>query len=110
MGHNYLYRDKISIIQKNAVRIITLAAFNAHNDPIFKKLKILKIKDHITLQYCLLVYDYINNKLPKPLYHILILLDMDLTQYIENQWNYFTKQTKENLSCISRNKLKKTDN
>ena len=34
-------------------------------DPLFKKLKILKIKDHITLQNCLLVYDYINNKLPK---------------------------------------------
>ena len=45
--------------------IITCAEFNAHTDPIFKKLRILKIKDHITLQNCLLVYDFINNKLPK---------------------------------------------
>ena len=59
------YIDNISIIQKNAVRIITFAEFNAHTDPIFKKLRILKIKDHITLQNCLLVYDFINNKLPK---------------------------------------------
>ena len=59
------YIDKISIIQKNAVRIITFAEFNAHTDHIFKKLRILKIKDHITLQNCLLVYDFINNKLPK---------------------------------------------
>ena len=53
--HKYLI-DKISIIQNNAVHIITFAEFNAHADPIFKKLKILKIKDHITLQNCLLVY------------------------------------------------------
>ena len=53
-----MYIDKISIIQKNAVRIITFAEFNAHTDPIFKKLRILKIKDHITLQNCLLVYIY----------------------------------------------------
>ena len=96
--HIYIYI--ISIIQKNAVCIITFAEFNAHTDPIFKKLRILKIKDHITLQNYLLVYDFINNKLPKSfnnafakvkdihtittrnatwvtyLYHILILLDM----------------------------------
>ena len=59
------YEHKISIIRKNAVRIITFVEFNAHTYPIFKKLKILKIKDHINLQNCLLVYDYINNKLPK---------------------------------------------
>ena len=34
------YIDKISIIQKNAVRIITFADFNAHTDPIFTKLSI----------------------------------------------------------------------
>ena len=38
--------DKIFLIQKNDVHIITFAEFNAHTDPIFKKLKILKIKDH----------------------------------------------------------------
>ena len=95
------YIDKVSIIQKNAVRIITFADFNAHTDPLLKKINILKIKDHVTLQNCLLVYDYINNKLPKSfnntfvklkdvlrfqlgmltlviyIYHFLILLDMD---------------------------------
>ena len=50
------YIDKISIIQKNALRIISFS------DPLFKK---LKIKDNITLQNCLLVHDFINNKLPK---------------------------------------------
>ena len=43
------YIDKIFLIQKNAARIISFAEFNAHTDPIFKKLKILKITDHISL-------------------------------------------------------------
>ena len=34
-------------------------------NPIFKKLNILKIKDHISLQNCLLAYDFINKKLPR---------------------------------------------
>ena len=59
------YIDKIFLIQKNAVCIISFAEFNAHTDPIFKKLKILKIKDHISSQNCLLTYDFINKKLPR---------------------------------------------
>ena len=65
MASKHKYLHKVSIIQQNAVHIITFPEFNAHTNPIFKKLKILKIKEHITLQICLLVYDYINNKLLK---------------------------------------------
>ena len=60
-----IQKNAVHIIQKNAVHIITFAEFNAHTDPSLKKLKLLKIKDHLTSQNCLLVYDYINNKLPK---------------------------------------------
>ena len=118
------YIDKISIIQKNAVCIITFAEFNAHTDPIFKKLRILKIKDHITLQNCLLVYDFINNKLPKSFNNAFVKVKdvhtittrnanvgnlfipySNTTRYGLNSiyrksivaWNYFTKQLKENL-------------
>ena len=63
-GHtSNTYIDKIFLIQKNAVCIISFAEFNAHTDPIFKKLKILKIKDHISLQNCLLAYNFLNKKL-----------------------------------------------
>ena len=127
------YIDKI--IQKNAVSIITFAEFNAHTDPIFKKLKILKIKDHITLQNCLLVYDDINNKLPKSFnntsikvkdVHTITTRNANVgnlhipyshtTRYGLNSnrnsidtWKYFTKQITENLSGFSRDKLKKTN-
>ena len=63
MASNLKYLDKIFSIQKNAVRIIAFAEFNAHPKPIFKKFKILKIKD--PLRNCLWAYNFINKKLPR---------------------------------------------
>ena len=59
------YKDKIFKIQKNSLRIMTRAGFNAHTSPLFKSLDILKISDQITLLNCLFVHDYFNGKLPK---------------------------------------------
>ena len=59
------YTDKIFKIQKNAVRIMTRARFNAHSSPIFKTLEILKIQDQITLLNFFFVHDSLNGKLPK---------------------------------------------
>ena len=56
--------DKISILQKNAVRIMTFSDFKAHSEPLFKQLEILKFKDNIVLQNCLFVYDYLKGNLP----------------------------------------------
>ena len=56
--------DKISILQKNAVRIMTFSDFNAHSEPLFKKMDILKFKDNIVLQNCIFVYDYLKGNLP----------------------------------------------
>ena len=48
--------DKISILQKKAMRIMTFSDFNTHSDPLFKKLEILKFKDYIVLQNCTFVH------------------------------------------------------
>ena len=56
---------RYSKFKKNAVRIMTRAGFNAHSNPIFKTLEILKIQDQITLFNCLFVCDSLNGKLPK---------------------------------------------
>ena len=55
--------DKMSILQKNAVRIMTFSGFNAHSEPLFKQLDILKFNDNIVLQNCLFVYDYLKGNL-----------------------------------------------
>ena len=56
--------DKISILQKNAIRILTFSDFKAHSEPLFKQLNILKFKDNIVLQNCMFVYDYLKGNLP----------------------------------------------
>ena len=56
--------DKIVSLQKRALRTIKFADFNAHSDPLFKDLRILKIHDNVKVQNCLFVHDSLNNKLP----------------------------------------------
>jgi hypothetical protein len=42
--------NQIVKLQKKAVRIITGMKYNAHTDPLFKKMKLLKVQDICTLQ------------------------------------------------------------
>ena len=55
--------DKISRLQKSAMRIMTFSEFRAHSEPLFKKLDIMKFQDSIVVNNCLFVYDYLNNNL-----------------------------------------------
>ena len=57
--------DKVFILQKKAVRIMTFSDFKAHSLPLFGDLEILTFHDHITLLNCLFVYDYLKGNLPK---------------------------------------------
>ena len=69
----------MSILQKNSVRVTTFSDFNAHSEPLFKKLDILKFNDNIVLQNCLFVYDYLKGNLPSFLNSLLTEL-MNLIQ------------------------------
>ena len=55
---------RISSLQKKAIRIINKAKYNAHTDPIFKHLNLLKVKDVFILQSLKFYYQYENGKLP----------------------------------------------
>ncbi len=56
--------DCIVKLQKKIVRIISLSKYNAHTEPIFKILKLLKVYDILKLQELKFYYKYKNNKLP----------------------------------------------
>lgn len=127
--------EKIFKLQKNAVRLITFSEFRAHTDPLFKELNILKIRDSITLQNCLLVHDYLHKNLPanfenyfiaiKDLYHIktknsnsglLFKPFVKTTRYGLNSikhrsissWNYYSKHLKNtDLFIVLRKDFKK---
>ena len=51
-------------LQKKAVRIICSCKYNAHTDPIFKKLCLLKIQDIFIIQCAKFFYKFSHNKLP----------------------------------------------
>ena len=42
-----------------------LSDFRAHLSPLFKKWKIIKMKDIVDMQNCLLNHSFLNNRLPK---------------------------------------------
>ena len=52
-------------LQKRAMRTISCSKYNAHTDPIFKKLKILKIKDIYNLSLLKFYFKYKNDNLPR---------------------------------------------
>ena len=56
--------DRISKLQKRALRIMTNSQYNAHTEPLFKLLHLLKVKDIYENQCLKFWYKYVNNKLP----------------------------------------------
>jgi hypothetical protein len=56
--------NKLYLLQKNAIRTISLAKYNAHTEPLFKKLNILKLPDLINLSKVKFMHNFIYNKLP----------------------------------------------
>ena len=59
--------EKLEILQKKCVRIMTFAPFNSHTNHIFKDLELLKVRDVIKSQQLKLVYEFYCNKLPDDL-------------------------------------------
>lgn len=60
-GHNI---GRLFLTQKRAVRIVNHSQYNAHTEPIFKQLKLLKLGDLYNHQLLKLYYKLINNQLP----------------------------------------------
>ena len=56
--------DKIFLLQKRAIRIISDSCFNDHTKPLFKKLSILNIRDVFKHQIATFMYDYESGNLP----------------------------------------------
>ena len=56
--------DRISKLQKRALRIMINSKYNAHTDPLFKQLHLLKVKDIFDVQCLKFWYKFVNKKLP----------------------------------------------
>ena len=58
---------RLEILQKRVIRIIAKTPWDAHTDPIFKNLGILKFYDIYLIQLGLFMYSYQNHTLPSKL-------------------------------------------
>ena len=61
------YINKITILQKKAIRIISNAQYNDHTNPLFKKHEILKLSDIHNHKLGKYMYQLVKNILPDPL-------------------------------------------
>ncbi len=65
LAWGYQCDSDISIkLQKKVIRILNLCKYNAHTEPIFKELKLLKVNDILKLQELKFYFKYKNWKLP----------------------------------------------
>lgn len=56
--------ERIIKLQKKAIRILSLSKYNAHTEPIFKDLNLLKVTDILKLQELKFYYKFKHNLLP----------------------------------------------
>ena len=74
---------KLFKIQKKAIRLICKSKYNAHTDPLFKSLKLLKVNDIFKLQCIKFFQKYSQNNLPK--YFLNIFQSEDETETISTR-------------------------
>ena len=72
--------NKIVILQKKCVRIMTFSDFRCHTNSLFIELKMLKVREIIKSQQLKLVYEFMNNALPTDLQN-LFTLSSDIHNY-----------------------------
>ena len=57
--------NRIFKLQKRALRIMTNSKYNAHTEPLFKELEMLKVSDIFDVQCMKFWYKFVNKSLPK---------------------------------------------
>ena len=68
-------------IQKRAIRTITLSKYNDHKAPLFKKLKLLTLKDIIVLQELKFYFKFVHKILPSYLQQWQLTTNTDIHTY-----------------------------
>ena len=58
------YFNKIEVMQNKVIRIISGSDSDANCNPLYKNLKIIKVKDLLHLKYASLMWDFDHNEIP----------------------------------------------
>ena len=97
--------SKIFKLQKRAIRILTLSKYNAHTEPLFKRLNLLKVMDMFKVNVLKFYFKYRHGTLPKHFRNM-----FPLTNHNHNTRGNLNKikiniQTTRNSENIIRNSL-----
>ena len=76
--------NRVSKLQKRAIRLMSFSTFYDHTSALFSQFEVLKIKDVITLKLGLLMHDWYNHKLPKPVHQLYINKITVLNKRVKN--------------------------
>ena len=79
-AQNFNAVNRVSILQKKALRTVSFQPKDCHSSPLFKKQSLLKFEDRIQLENVLLVSKYFNNILPS-IFHKWFTLCSDIHHY-----------------------------
>ena len=84
------FSSRIFKLQKKIMRILVCSKYNAHTEPIFKSLNMLKIEDIYTISKLKFYYKHVHNKLPFCLQKIPIQLVSDIHRHATRNQNKFS--------------------
>ena len=87
--------NRLFKLQKRALRIMTNSKYNAHTEPLFKDLKLLKLNGIFDIQCMKFFYKFTNNTLPK-YFHSLFRYNRDIYEIVtrnHNQLHLFPTRT-----------------
>ena len=105
--------NRIAKLQKRAIRTISCNKFNAHSEPIFKELNLLKVSDIFKLHQLKLYYKPVNRQLPVYFNCITLHNINDLHQYTTRAANnLFTPRVTHEFAkrCIRYSVIKTVNN
>ena len=88
--------NKLRILQKKTIRIITNSHYIAHTDPLFTKLKLLKLDDLYKHQLCIFMYKAANNKLPDSMSPMLTRIQNIHKHNLRKQNSYYIQNIRIN--------------
>ena len=72
---------KIIKLQKRAIRVVSNSKYNSHTEPLFKKLKLLKLTYIFNCQQIKFYHKFLNNKLPEYFTNIFTRLNNSTHNY-----------------------------
>ena len=77
------YQNKVSLLQKKVLRIITFSKLSAHSETLLKQLSMIKFEDMVKIHQVKLYYRQLNANLPS--YFVTLIFN-------QNPHNYYTRR------------------